>query len=547
MTATAIARATFLVTMVWAGAAATGFAQPATTPPAPPPSTLRLTLDEAVKMAVERNVDLAAARIDLPIADTSVAASVGAFRPTVGTSYQQNDQLQPPASFLVPTATRTNVATFAVGLDQQLPWFGTSYSLSWNAAHTNSDSFINSFNPILQTGLLMRVSQPLFRNLAIDDARRQVATSRINRAVADTRVREALVHTEADVKRAYWNLVAARANVDARQTALTLAEELARVNKVKVDLGQSPPLDLVAAQAEVASDREQVIIAETSVSQLEDQLRTLIFDTSDRSVWAVSIEPLDSPPVAIPPPDLEAAVTEALQNRTDLERARKDIESAQVSVKFTNNQRLPDVRLNASYAANGLGGTAILRDGSFPGTIIGSGPAIGFGSVLDQMFTSQYPSWAVGVSVSYPLGQATEKANYARAVLEHRQLQEQLKGAESRVIQQVRDAWRTIGMNAKRIETTRAARELAAQRLEAERERFDVGMSTSFLVIQAQRDLAQAKTSELAAVLAYDLALVDFEALQLAGPSSAAGAATSTTAPSVVITQPASATSGGVQ
>ena len=111
------------------------------------------------------------------------------------------------------------------------------------------------------------------------------------------------------------------------------------------------------------------------------------------------------------------------------------------------------------------------------------------------------------------------------------QSQERLKSAESRAVQQVRDAWRKIDMNAKRIETTRAARELAEQRLDAERKRLDVGISTSFLVIQAQRDLAQARTSELAATLAYDLALVDFEALQQAGPgdppptSSAAGAA----------------------
>ena len=123
--------------------------------------------------------------------------------------------------------------------------------------------------------------------------------------------------------------------------------------------------------------------------------------------------------------------------------------------------------------------------------------------------------------MSYPIGQASEEANYARAKLEHVQSQGRLKSAESRAVQQVRDAWWKIDMNAKRIETTRAARELAEQRLDAERKRLDVGISTSFLVIQAQRDLAQARTSELSATLAYDLALVDFEALQQAGPGDA--------------------------
>src|SRR4029453_7630555 len=115
------------------------------------------------------------------------------------------------------------------------------------------------------------VSQPLFRDLSIDAARQQLVTSRVNRDIADTRLRESVVHTTANVKTAYWNLLAAKANVDARQKALDLAQELVRVNKAKVNVGQSPPIDLVSAQAEVAADEEQLIIAETAVKQAEDR------------------------------------------------------------------------------------------------------------------------------------------------------------------------------------------------------------------------------------------------------------------------------------
>jgi outer membrane protein TolC len=214
-------------------------------------------------------------------------------------------------------------------------------------------------------------------------------------------------------------------------------------------------------------------------------------------------------------------VTNALEGRADLARARKDIDNAQVTMKFTRNQTLPDVRLTARYLASGLGGTEVLRTAGFPGAVIGAGRVTDFSSVLNQVFTGKYSTWAVGVGISYPLGQAREEADYARAKLEHRQSEERLKGAESRAIQQVRDAWWKVGMNSQRTETTRAAREFAEQRLTDERKRFDVGLSTSFLVIQAQRDLAQARTNELAAILAYDLALVDFEALQQAGPADA--------------------------
>ncbi len=246
----------------------------------------------------------------------------------------------------------------------------------------------------------------------------------------------------------------------------------------------------------------------------------LIFDPTDRGVWTSAIEPSDTPPVGLFALNVEEPVTSALRDRADLERARKEIETADANVSYAGNQRLPDVRLNASYQSSGLGGTEVLRTGGFPGTIVGGGQVTGFGSVLDQLVRGEYPSWAVGLSVSYPIGQSSEEAGYARARLERSQAQQRVKSAEARVIQQIRDAARKIEMNAKRIETTRTARALAEQRLDAERKRFEVGMSTSFLVIQAQRDLAQATTNELAAVLAYDLALVDYEALQEAGPAS---------------------------
>jgi outer membrane protein len=518
---------TTLIALTWMAAAATAFAQQPAPEAAPAPPIVRLTVDEAVKMALEHNPDLAAERLDPQIGDTGVAAAAGVFRPAFTTSVQRNNQLQPPGSFLIPTPTRNDVVTTNAGINQTLPRFGTSYSVGWSTAHTDSTSFLNSFNPILQSGLALSVSQPIGRDLAIDRARLQLATSRVERVIADTRLTETLVHTTANVKSAYWNLVSAISNVEARKSAVDLAEELVRVNKAKVDVGQSPPLDLVAAQAEVAADREQLIIAETTVKQVEDELRALIFDTSDRAVWAVHIDPADSPPLGVTSPDLEAAVTSALRDRADLARIRKEIDSAQVTVKFAGNQRLPDVRVNASYLANGLGGTEVLRAGGFPGTILGQGATTDFGSVLNQLFTNKYPTWTVGVSVNYPIGRATEDANYARAKLEQRQTEERLKSEEAHAVQQIRDAWWKIEMNARRIETTRAARELAEERLDAERKRFAVGISTSFLVIQAQRDLAQARTNELAAALAYDLALVDFDALQRAGPRASPAGSTS--------------------
>jgi outer membrane protein len=496
-----------------------------------PPGVVRLTVEDAVKMALDHNVDLNADRVDPQISDTQVASASALFRPTFNTGVNRNNQVQPPSSFLIPTPTQSDAVTSSAGLSQRLPWYGTSYNVAWNAVHTNSNSFLSSYDPLVQSGLTLGISQPLVRDLSIDAARQNLVTSRINRQIADTGLRESIVHTTANTKSAYWGLVSAIANVDARTSTLALSQELVRVNKAKVDVGQSPPLDLVSAQAEVAANEEQLIIAQTLVHQAEDRLRLLIYDPTDRAVWNLKIEPIDSPPVSQPTLDVEAAVTRALGGRTDIVRSKKGIENADATVKYAANQKLPDVRVNASYAAAGLGGTQVLRTGGFPGTVVGPGSSVEFGSVLNQLLSHNYPTWVVGVSLSYPLGQSNEEANYARARLARIQAAERLKGSQGRAIQQVRDAAYKIDMNAKRIETTRAASNLAEQRLDAEQKRFEVGLSTSFLVIQAQRDLAQAKANEVSAVLAYDLALVDFEELQEAGPSGPAGASSAADTP----------------
>ena len=524
-------RNTTLIALLALGLATTTSAQTPdsrATQPTSNTTMLRLGVDDAVRMALDKNVDLAAARLDPQISDTRVAAAAGVYKPTFTSAIASNNQLAPPSSFLIPTATRTDVNSASAGWAQRLPWFGTSYNVSWTAAHTDSNSFLNSYNPLVQSGLGFSVSQPLLRDFKIDAPRQNLKTSQINRDIADTRLRETIVQTTAAVKSAYWGLVTARGNVDARRSALELAQELVRVNKAKVDVGTAPPLDLVSAQAEVAADQEQLIIAETAVKQVEDRLRLLIMDATQRDAWLAQIDAVDQPPVATPALDVEAAVTTALASRSDLQRSHRDIENADVSVAYTSNQKLPDVRVNASYQANGLGGSQVLRTGGFPGSIIGSGPGTDFGTVLGQLFGADYPTWAVGVSVTYPIGASADQANAARAHLERQQADARLKSAEARVILQIRNAAYQVEMNAKRIDTTRSARELAEQRLDAERKRLDVGMSTSFLVIQAQRDLAQAKTNELGAILAYDLSLVDFEALQQAPPQGQAQTTQST-------------------
>jgi outer membrane protein len=327
------------------------------------------------------------------------------------------------------------------------------------------------------------------------------------------RLQEDIVRTSAQAETAYWSLVAARASVDVQQRALDLALELERTNRARVDVGQSPPLDLVTARAEVAQRRENLIVARTDVLQTEDVLRALVFNPKRPDFWTAHLEPADAVPPVGPAPDVDAAVRHALDARPDIAEVRKQIQISDTNVALSKNQTLPDLRLQATYVTNGLGGSKLVRTGGFPGTIVGFENTT-FGSVLSQTFSGDFPTWTLGFTLKYPIGKSAEEANLARARLEREQAAARLQSTELVAVREVRDAALRVEQNRQRIETAQLGRELAEQRLDAEQKRFEVGMSTSFLVIQAQRDLAIARNNELQANLAYQLAVIAFGAVQ---------------------------------
>lgn len=511
---------------------------------APSSGTLRLTADEAVRLASANNPGFAADLLEPQIGDTRVAQAASAFAPAFGSTVQRTNQLQPPSSFLLGAeGTRTDTTSTSVGLNHRLPRFGTSYSLGWDTAHIESNSFLQSFNPTLRSGLNLSISQPLLRDFRVDAARQQLLTTRLSRSISDTRLRESSVHLVADVRRAYWDLVSARASVGVQQRSLELARELARVNKARVDVGQAPQIDLLSAQAEVAQRDEALIVAQAGARQSEDRLRTLIFSASTPDMWTIAIEPADVPPAGLPLPDVNAAIARALEERSDVVRARLEVDDARMAVTFADNQRLPDVRLLANYQAAGLGGTRLNRVGGFPGTVVPGGEVTPFAQVLDQVFRADYPTWTLGLTLSYPIGRSYDEAGLARARLEETQAKKRLEEAQTTAVRQIRQAAWQLEMNLKRIDATRLARELAEQRLDSEQKRYEVGMSTSFLVIQAQRDLAGARNNELSAQLAYNQSLIDFEAIAQAPPP---GGSTSgrASAPVIAITPARTAPAG---
>ena len=483
-----------------------------------PAAGIQLTLDDAVQRAIEHNPELAIVRLDTDAGAARVAESRGAFVPVISTSAGRSRNVTPPANALSGSAGLDVNDWFSTsGVKQRVPWSGGTWSVSWDAARTTTNSPITSFNPYLQSGITAAFSQPLLRDRRIDASRRQYIVAKRDRDNSELRLREAVVQTVAAVKQAYWTLKAARANIGVQQQSLDLAQELVRQNHIRVDAGQAPPLDLVQAQAEVAQRKESLIQARTTAEDAEDRLRRMIMDPSDRSFWAVRLDPVDAPPVPGVLPDADEAVAKALDGRLDLERATNDLENAKTNVAFFGNQRLPDVRLEASYRGSGLGGTQLLRTGDFPGVVTGS-RATGFADALGQAFAADYPTWSLGVTVSYPLGRSYEEASLAHAEIERQQAAQRMASLRLDTAETVRRAARQVRSTAERVEAARASATLAEQRYNDEQRRYEVGLSTTFLVTQAQRDLLQARVNLLQTTLDYESATVSFEAVQQAPP-----------------------------
>jgi HAE1 family hydrophobic/amphiphilic exporter-1 len=481
-------------------------------------TALPLTLEEAVRRAVEHNPDLAVVSIDTATALARVAETRSAFVPVFSTVLGRSSVTTPPTTALAGEQGLQIDDWFTnSGIRQRLPWFGASWSVSWEAARTTSNNPITSFDPSLASGFEVAFSQPLLRDRRIDPARHQLVVTRRSVDISELRYQESLVQTVAAVKEAYWTLQATRANVEVQAQSLRLAEALVRENRVRVNAGQVPPLDLVQAEAEVAQRRENLIQARTAADDAEDVLRKLIMDPSDQSFWNARLEPTEQPTPPGQEPNLDQAVANALGSRYDLKRLVYERENATSDVDFLRNQRLPDVRVEASYRGTGLGGTEFLRSGTFPGVITGTRRR-SFGDALEQIFTPDYPTWSVGLTLNYPLGNSFEEARLVEAELVRRQADERIASLQLEAAATVRRAARRIRSTAERVDAARAAERLAEQRLESEQRRYEVGLSTTFLVTQAQRDLLQAQVNRLRTSLEYESALVRFEAVQQAPP-----------------------------
>jgi outer membrane protein TolC len=490
-------------------------AMPATSQP-----VRRMSIDDAVATALEQNLDLQVQRINPQLRDLDYAGFRANYTPNLNVTTNLVDQTQPPASLLAGNTSQltTGRSSFDFGFNQLVPWYGGSYNVQWNNGRTTTNNIYTSFDPQLTGSVSASYTQPLLRNFKIDGVRRQLLVSQKNREIADSQLQQSIATTVRNVRNAYYDLMGAIASLQVQQQSLDLARQSLKDNRARVEIGTMAPLDIVQAEAEVATREEAVILAEAAIERQQDAVRALVYNPQSPDFWTARIEPTDAVTFQVTTVDIDGAVQNALSQRTDLVVARKNIESNDVNIRYFDNQSLPDLNASVNYNAQAIGGVGLRRgpgDGLLPGPVIGTEER-SYWDTLGVLFGGDFPGWTFTVDMTYPIGRSVNEANLARARLQRSQQQRQLQSLELQVATQVREAARNVLTNAKRVDATRASRALAEKRLEAEEKRFQAGLTSSFFVLQAQRDLNIARNSELLALVEYSKSVVNYGAVQQA-------------------------------
>jgi len=482
-------------------------------------SSVPMTLADAVQHAIDNNLELAVERLNPQTFDLTLASLRANYKPVATSTFGRRDNTRPPSNLLNPGAPSVSTMTYNSGIAQNLRWGGGNMALTFNNNKIVSPTDrLASFDPQFSSQYLFTYNQPLLRGLRIDQTRQQMKTTTINRNNADLNLKARSVNTLANVRSAYWDYVYSIQAVDVARESLALAQKLLSDNKIRVEVGTMAPMDVVQAEAEEATRQQTLTTSLATMRTAELSLKRFIVSGTNDPLWAQHIDPVDRPDFQASSIDVEGAVRAALAQRTDLQIARNALDSNNVLLKSQKDQSLPDVDALLTYGASGLGGTQWAFSGSgLDRQRTGIDVLGGYNDALRTLFARDYPNWQLAVNVSYPIGGNTAVAQAARTRLLIQQNQAQIRASELTVATEVTNAALQVTNNSEGLAAARAARDLSQRRLDAEMSRFEVGMSTNYQVVQAQRDLRDAQNSELRALLNYRKALVEYDRVQQAG------------------------------
>jgi outer membrane protein len=528
---------------------------------------LELSLQDTVELALENNVDIAVQRYYPWIAGVGLlkasagssgygtpgaaisassanlspfAFSITSYDPLLTSSVSFDDRKTPINNpFISGTGTGASVAAIvshtAQYNNQYSQFFptGTSLNITYNNTRASNSAAANFFNPDVQTSLFASFSQSLLSGFGIAVNHRNILIAKNNRKIADLAFAQQAITTTTNTITAYWELVYARANVDVERQAVAVSEKLYNDNKKQLEIGTMAPLDVTRAEAQLATDRQNFIVAQTVQLQDEQTLKNAITKNPlDPRIVNIEIIPTDkpSPPEQIEAPSFEEALREAFAKRPDLQEQEYNLKNAAIDVRATRNALLPTATLSGQYGTQGLSGNSPIRTA----TTIAGAPIVGTNgqpvTVLDssgnpvtifepvtsltttgtshggftnsnsQVFHNQFPDYAIQMSITIPIRNRSLQADNQRAMLVQRQLETQMQQLKNAALLDVRNTYIALQQDRARVEAAAKARDLQQQTFEAEQKKYQLGASTVYQVILTQRDFVAAQGTELRAL-----------------------------------------------
>lgn len=469
------------------------------TRPIPTERREAVSLADAVVKALQNNLDISIGRQTRESRLADIVIEQAKFDPTVSLNGQYNRQVTPlnrpvlgftGANLREITKFDQNTSTVTADITQNLPT-GANYDLNYSPQRSfvgGPNTFL--FNPAWTGGLALTVTQPLLKNFGMEVNRTFISIAQNNATVEQHVFLDRVLTVIASVEQTFWEVVFSNESLKVAQAALKAAEELLASNRAKAKAGVMSIVDVLQAEAAVASRVEQILVAEKSIRDQEDQLRRLLNPAEEELRQDLRLIPVDPPTTVLEAISLQEAIDIAIERRPEILQAGKNVESSDLNVKFAKNQLLPTL--------------------SFQGTMGLSGLGADYGDATRRNFGGDFYNYGAGLVLSYPLGNRSAYSTYNKRQLESRNAQSSLQSVRQQVIVGVREAVRRVHTDFKRIETTKSARIMAEKQLQAEQERLKVGLSTTRFVLDFQRDLATAQGNELRAIVDYNKSLSNF-------------------------------------
>jgi len=471
---------------------------------------LQLSLDQAIDLALERNLALIVQRYDYMRATEGIRQQQGIYDLNLSASLSESENNNPSTSSLdgVAVVSSNNTST-SLGLRQLVPTGGTA-SFDWSNGEFSTNNTSSFISPSFSASASFSFVQPLLRGLGKKITNVGIIQARRDQGISRENFEQQVVETIRQVENGYWELVRARKQLEVSQQSLDLARELHERNRIRVEVGTLAPFELVQSEAGIAQREGEIIRNQAAMGDAEDTLRRLL-NLSGDELWDLEILPVTDADVQPMDLDVSAAIQEALESRPEVRLERLRLERLELDSAFFRNQRKPRLDLTLSYGSSGV-----------DGRVFGIDPVTGrpdrdvvvqdgdLSDAIQELIDRDSDGWSIALNFGMPLQNRPARAISAIADLSYEEARADLSNLEQQISTEVRSAARLVDAAARQVDAARASRRAQEKSLEAERKRFENGMSTSFQVLQIQEDLAGAQSAEVQAVTDYRNRLLDY-------------------------------------